>query len=193
MLSTKTVSSFDLSRPGPPLGLVLRVTDLYDLCPGISDRRGCGRRVGQGNQFCPRHICQFHDCQAPRTRSSESCIDHKCLATECGRPRQTQLHGLARGDTSKPFCNEHTCGHVGCHNQAAEDSDRCLPHGGGPMPRFRPRLADIADEIPRGGRAYMRDQIHYQGVDEDRRQHRQRRLGWAEARRDPWAAWGAAM
>jgi hypothetical protein len=61
------------------------------------------------------------------------------------------------------------------------------------MPRFRPRLADIADEIPRGGRAYMRDQINYQGNGEDRRQHRQRHLGWAEARRDPWAAWGAAM
>jgi hypothetical protein len=193
MLSTKTVSSFDLSRPGPLLGLVLRATDLYDLCPGISDRRGCGRRVEQGNQFCPRHICQFHDCQAPRTRSSEFCIDHKCLAAECGRPRQTQLHGLVRRDTNKPFCGEHTCRHVGCHNQAAEDSDKCLPHDGGLMPRFRPRLADIADEIPRGGRAYMRDQINYQGNGEDRRQHRQRHLGWAEARRDPWAAWGAAM
>lgn len=191
---TKTVGLCGASK-ARSVGSMLIVVDLPSSCPGTSDRKGCGRRVEHGNRFCQHHICQIHSCQAPRTRSSDFCADHGCLTVGCHQLRQTQIQGLRRGTAGGLFCEDHACRYVGCRNETAEDSDRCLQHGGGRVPSFRQRVVDPGDERPtRVRRTDFRSPNSYRDNSGDGRQDGQRQLGWAETRHsDPWAAWGMAI
>jgi hypothetical protein len=166
------------------------MVELLDSCRGVNDRRGCGRRVEHGTQFCQHHVCQIHNCQAPRTRSSDFCIDHGCPAVGCHQPRQTHPQEWLRGDAEEVFCGEHACSYGGCRNQNAEDSNRCLRHGGGGMSRLRPGVNPEDERPARVLRGDVGDSNGYRRNGRDG----QRQLGWAEvSRRDPWAAWGMAM
>ncbi|KAJ4082577.1 hypothetical protein NW761_010076 [Fusarium oxysporum] len=169
----------------------------YDMCPGIHDRRGCGRRPEHGSPFCQHHICRVPNCPAPKTRSSQFCIDHECPVEGCPRPRNTRPRGLRDGDSQ--FCDQHICSHPGCPIQANEDSDRCMLHEDG-MPMYRNRnrnrnrMADgDGDRMGRVPRGFRNRNYHDENEDEDGLPLRPRQFGWAEPRSNQFAAWGRAV
>ncbi|CVL03136.1 uncharacterized protein FMAN_00450 [Fusarium mangiferae] len=169
--------------------------DPYDMCPGIHDRRGCGRRPEHDSPFCQHHVCHVPNCPAPRTRSSQFCVDHECPIEGCPRPRNTRPRGIRDGDSR--FCDEHTCSHPGCPMHADEGSDRCMLHGHG-MPMYRNRNRNRMPDgdgarmgrIPRGFRNRNYDD---EDEDDDGLPFRQRQFGWAQPRSNQFAAWGRAV